>query len=134
MKSLWDSPRVKAMKAALTKTYTACGLPIPNENGLKVKTFVFCEDLDDIPDRELDVCFRIARLSRNDSFFPATGQLIKAWQTRSAEIERDKQENEIKELPEPSPEGIETDCNNYFLNPTPEKLEELKKKYPNAGF
>lgn len=124
------------MQAMILKMYHACNLPVPGDDGLRTKAMVFCEDLDDIPDSELDHCFREARIKRNDSFFPSTGEVMTAWGHRSAEIVRlrENEEGEIKQLSESAPEGMGTDCNDYMENPTPEKLERLRKKYPNAGF
>jgi hypothetical protein len=118
----------------ILKTYQACNLPVPGDDGLKTKSLVLCEDLEDIPDNELDHCFRQARLNRNDSFFPSTGQIITAWDARSAAIRREKENNAPKMIGEPTPEGISTDVRDYIKRPTPEKLAKLREKYPNAGF
>jgi hypothetical protein len=124
------------MKAVLLKTYLALNQKPPGENGLLTRALVVGEDLDDIPTEELDYCFRQARLSRSDSFFPSTGEVMTVWGHRSAEIVRlrENKEGEVKQLSEPAPEGIGTDCDDYVANPTPEKLKRLQDKYPNAGF
>jgi hypothetical protein len=120
----------------ILKMYHACNSPVPGDDGLKTKAMVFCEDLEDIPDSELDHCFRQARLKRNDSFFPATGEILKAWSLRSEEINRPKDSaaERMKELPPPAPPDMAKDSAEYIANPTPEKLEALREKYPDAGF
>lgn len=124
------------MKVVLTKTFLACNQTPPNDNALTTKAMVFCEDLEDIPTGELDHCFRQARINRSDSFFPSTGEIMTAWEHRKGEINRLKEEENRKsiQLPEPAPEDMGIDCAEYLKNPTPEKLEKLKYKYPNAGF
>lgn len=124
--------RLTEMTKVITKTYTACNLPIPDKGGMAAKVYVFCEDLEDIPDNELDHCFRQARLNRQDSFFPSTAQVLKAWEQRANEIRREREKN--KALPEPSSIEMGRDCANYMSDPTPEKLKRLREKYPNAGF
>ena len=124
------------MKVALVKTFSACNQNPPGNDGLTTKALIFCEDLEDIPTSELDHCFRQARIDSNDSFFPSTGKVMAAWDNRSAEIVRlrDAEEKENLTLPEPAPEEMAADCNDYIKDPTPEKLEVLRAKYPNAGF
>ena len=124
------------MKVVLNKTSLALNQKPPSDDGLMTKALVFDEDLEGIPTDELDYCFRQARLNRNDSFFPSTGEVMTAWEHRSAEIVRvrENEESQNLQLPERAPEGMGTDCEDYVANPTPEKLEELKAKYPDAGF
>jgi hypothetical protein len=124
------------MTVALTKTFLALNQKPPGDEGLITKALVFCEDLDDIPTEELDYCFRQARISRADSFFPSTGEIVAEWGHRQAEIVRlrEKEEKQSLQLPEPAPLDMAKDCTEYMLRPTPEKLENLRNKYPNAGF
>lgn len=123
---------------AITKTYLACNLAPPDGNGLKAKIGVFLEDLIEVPNQWVDDAFRTARRNRSDSFFPSTGEILKVWGDIKADLERQKQEedtrNQLKALPEYYPESLATDSSAYIRDPTPEKLAELKRKYPTAGF
>lgn len=126
------------MQVAVTKTYLACNMPMPTDEGLKAKVAVMLEDLDCIPTAAIDKCFRVARLARKDSFFPSTGEIMRAWQEVKADYERRKEaldtRKRLRALPEHYPADLAKDTRDYISNSTPEGLARLREKYPHAGF
>ena len=131
--------RLLIIKAAITKTYLACNLQEPNENGMKAKTAVFIEDLTDIPTQELDAVFRLSR-QRKAGFYPSTGELLLAWKDIKADNERNKESqdrNEQKALPKPFDPELVAKFKTIPLLAPRERIKEyeaLHIKYPLAGY
>lgn len=125
------------LEAAIRKTYLAIDKPAPEDIGMKAKISLFLEDLEEIPTQAMDKVFRVAR-QRKPGFFPTTGDLMLAWKDVKAEHEHQKEIQETRKsaraLPEYYPESLATDSSAYIRDPTPEKLAELRRKYPTAGF
>lgn len=125
------------LEAAIRKTYLAIDKPAPEAIGMKAKIALFLEDLDEIPTQAMDKVFRVAR-QRKPGFFPTTGDLMLAWKDVKADHEHQKEiratQQFVKALLEHYPESLAKDSSDYIRDPTPEKLVELRRKYPTAGF